>query len=327
MNVKISHLEYHLPDKVVTNEYLSKVNPEWDFSLIEAKTGIRSRHIAGENEKASDLAVLAAEKIFQKSSAERESIDTVIFCTQSPDFPLPTTACIIQDRLKLQKSVAAFDFNLGCSGFIYGLAISSAMITSGISERVLLLCAETYSKYISDTDRSTRTVFGDGGTAAVIERSNKGQAVGPFVLRSDGKGWDKIIVRQSAAETNMDNIVLGNAKQRLYLDGAAILLFSMQRVPECVNELLAKSRRAIDDIDVFIFHQASKIVIDNIVRILSLDDSKVFRGYAEIGNTVSASIPIALKQASEQNRLKEGDLAMLVGFGVGLSWGACLVKW
>ncbi len=316
MKTKISRIEYYLPDKVVTNEDLAGENPEWDFNLIEPKTGILTRHIAGEKEHASDLAVCAAEKLFENNNIDRNSIDALLLCTQSPDCPLPTTACVIQDRLKLPVSTAAFDFNLGCSGYIYGLAIGSSMIEAGISEKVLLLCAETYSKYIAGTDRTSRTVFGDGAAATIIERSTDNKSVGPFILRTDGTGKNKIIVSGNDC-----------AKHNLCLDGPGVFMFTMKRVPECVKELLVKAGKTINDVDMFIFHQASKYVIDNIVRILSLDESRVFRGFENIGNTVSASVPIALKQADEQKLLKEGDLIMLVGFGVGLSWGACFVRW
>jgi 3-oxoacyl-[acyl-carrier-protein] synthase-3 len=324
---KISCIEYYLPKRVVTNQELAKENPDWDFSLIESKTGILSRYVAGIDERASDLALCAAEKLFQECSIDRDSIDTLLFCTQSPDYVLPTTACIIQERLKLRTQTAAFDFNLGCSGFIYGLAMGDSMIRGGISERVLLLCAETYSKYISNDDRSSRTIFGDAGAATIIERSNDDSSIGPFTLRTDGSGKDKIIVQQNKQNVRIKNNSKNNLSQRLYIDGPGVFMFTMQRVPECVNELLSKANKTIDDIDLFIFHQASKVVIDNIVRILSLDESKVFRNYERIGNTVSASIPIALKQASEQKLLRRGDLIILVGFGVGLSWGSCFVQW
>lgn len=317
MDVKISQIEYYLPETLVTNEDLAKEKPEWQFNLIESKTGIFSRHIAGIDERASDLAVAAAEKLFRNDNIDRDTIDALIFCTQSPDSPLPTTACVIQDRLKLRTSTASFDFNLGCSGYVYGLAISKAMIKGGISERVLLLCAETYSKYISANDRTSRTVFGDAGTATIIEQANNNESVGPFILGTDGRGKDKIIVPRSINES----------KPCLYLNGPGVLMFTMQIVPACVNELLARTKKIISDVDLFIFHQASKVVIDNIIRILALEESKVFRNYEKIGNTVSATIPIALKQAAEQNVLKKGDLVMLVSFGVGYSWGACFVRW
>ncbi|MBU0605759.1 MAG: ketoacyl-ACP synthase III [Candidatus Omnitrophica bacterium] len=314
INAKITHIEYYLPEKIVTNEDLAKDNPDWNFKLIEPKTGILSRHIVGEGESASDLAIHAAELLIEKNGIDRSTIDALLFCTQSPDYILPTTACAMQERLKLSSGTAAFDFNLGCSGYIYGLAIAGAMVNSGISTKVMLLCAETYSKYIAADDRTARTVFGDGGSATLIESSEASGALGPFVLGTDGKGKDKIMVSAYPDE-------------RLHIDGAAVFMFTMNKVPACVTELLAKAKKNISDIDLFVFHQASKVVIDNIVRILSLDESKVFRGYEDVGNTVSASIPIALKQAQEDGRVKKGDLIMLVGFGVGYSWGATLIRW
>lgn len=310
MNAKITHIEYYLPGKVVTNKDLAKDNPDWDFKLIEPKTGVLSRHIAKDDEHASDMAIHAAELLLKKDGIDRSSIDALLFCTQSPDYILPTTACVMQERLKLPTDTAALDFNLGCSGYIYGLAVAGAMISSGISKKALLLCAETYSKYISPNDRTSRTVFGDGAAATIVEPSKDAGSLGPFVLGTDGKGKDKLIVREG----------------HLYLDGPAIFMFTMNKVPVCVRELLAKAQKDISDIDLFIFHQASKVVIDNIIRILSLDESKVFRGYEKVGNTVSASIPIALKQAEEEGRCKKGDLIMLVGFGVGYSWGANLIR-
>lgn len=311
INAGISGIGYYLPEKIITNRDLVKDNPDWDFRLIEPKTGILSRHIAGKDESASDLAVRAAEILFKRNNVDRNSIDALLFCTQSPDYALPTTACLIQERLKLPLSTAAFDFNLGCSGYIYGLAIGSAMVSSGLSKKVLLLCAETYSKYIAPDDRTSRTVFGDGGAATLIEPSKAAGMLGPFVFGTDGKGKDKIIVRDG----------------QIHVDGPAVFMFTMNKVPVCVKELLDKAGKEISDIDLFVFHQASKVVIDNIIRILSLDESKVFRGYEKTGNTVSASIPIALKQAQDEGRIREGDLVMLVGFGVGYSWGANLVRW
>lgn len=314
MNAKITHIEYYLPEKVVTNSDLVKENPDWDFSRIEAKTGVKSRHIAGEDERASDLAIKAAELLLNKNKVDRHSIDAILFCTQSPDDMLPTTACVMQDKLGLSTATAAFDINLGCSGYIYGLAVAGAMIDSGLSRRVLLLCGETYSKIILPDDRTSRTVFGDGAAATLVESSKEPGMLGPFVLGTDGKGIEKIFM---GAEP----------RPHIHIDGPAVFMFTMSKVPACVNELLAKAGKKLSDIDFFIFHQASKVVIDNIVRILALDEDKVFRGYENVGNTVSASVPIALKQAEEARRIQRGDLIMLVGFGVGYSWGASLIRW
>ena len=327
MNVQISQIEFFLPETRVTNDDLAAENPDWDFKLIEPKTGIRCRHIAGPEERASDLAVKAAERLFEKSGIARESIDVLLLCTQSPDHILPTTACILQNRLGLPTSTASFDVNLGCSAFVYGLSVSSAMIESGQAKRVLLLCAETYSKYIAPSDRASRTVFGDGAAATILEPATEGKSIGPFVFGTDGAGCNKIIVRETPADAHVDEGAPVMPRQRLTLEGASVFMFTMKRVPECVGAVLEKAGKTMMDVDLVVFHQASKVVIDNLVRILNLDESKVFRGFRDIGNTVSASIPIALKQAQEQNRLCAGQTVLLVGFGVGLSWGACLVQW
>lgn len=310
MEAGIIAVSYHLPKKTLTNEDLAKEHPDWDFARITEKTGIFSRHVAAAGERASDFAVAAAGSLFADYGINKEDIDALMYCTQSPDYVLPTTACLIQDRLGLPTSIAAFDYNLGCSGYIYGLALASSMIRSGISRNVLLITAETYSKYILPDDRASRTLFGDGAAATLIAPVAGSSRIGPFVLGTDGDGAEKLIVREG----------------HLFMDGAGIFMFTMKRIPECIRELLKKSGCAFTDIDCFIFHQASKVVIDTIVRMLSLDEKKVFRGYERIGNTVSVSLPIALKQSQEQALIKRGDLVMLVGFGVGLSWGACLVR-
>lgn len=327
MNVQISRIEFCLPGTRVTNEDLAAENPDWDFNLIEAKTGVRCRHIAGPEERASDLAVKAAERLLEKSGMARESIDVLLLCTQSPDHVLPTTACILQNRLRLPTSVASFDVNLGCSAFVYGLSVSSAMIVSGQAKRVLLLCADTYSKYIAPADRASRTVFGDGAAATILEPATEGRSIGPFVFGTDGAGCNKIIVREAPVGADAEEGAPAGPRKRLALDGAGVFMFTMKRVPECVGAVLEKAGKTLGDVDLVVFHQASKVVVDNLVRILNLDERKVFRGYQNIGNTVSASIPIALKQAQEQGRLRAGQTVLLVGFGVGLSWGACLVQW
>ena len=308
--VSITAIEYELGSRLVTNDDIAREMPDWNFPNIVKKTGIKSRRITAKDEKASDLGVRAAEKLFNSHDIARESVETLIYCTQSPDFPSPATACIIQDRLGLPTSTAAFDINQGCSGFVYGLAVASSMIGSGFSKKVLLICADTYSKYIRPESKSTRTLFGDAGSATLLEVSPD-PSIGPFLLGTDGSGMEKIIVRNNC----------------LMMDGPGVYLFTIRKVPECVHGLLKKAGKAMSDVDYFIFHQASKVVIDSIVKTLELDEGRVFRGYEEIGNTVSSTIPIALKQASEKKLIKKGDNIMLVGFGVGLSWGACFLKW
>lgn len=321
-SVTIEAVEYYLPQIVENGAVLKEENPEWSILDIEGKTGISNRYISAMDETALDMAVKAAERIFLKG-VDRQAIGVLIFVTQSPDYVLPTSACIIQDQLGLSRSCIAFDINKGCSGFIYGLALGSALMTAGFADKVLLLCGETYSKYIGKHDRTCRPIFSDGAAATLLTRSQS-MRLGPFDLGSDGSGALNLVVAAGGARQGTESEVL---TKKLFMDGARVLMFSMSAVPKCVASLLEKSDKTIDDIDLFVFHQASKLVIDNIIRHLSLPTDKVFCNYQRVGNTVSASIPIALKDAVDEGRLKDGDLVMMVGFGVGYSWGACLLEW
>lgn len=320
MKVAIKAIEYYLPDKVEDNDDLLMDIPGMNTTKMFGKTGILTRRLAEKNQCASDLGIKAAEKLLKKSRFDRRKIDVLIFCTQSPDYFLPTTACIMQDKLKLGTSTASFDINLGCSGYIYGLAVGSSLIESGLYSNVLLVCADTYTKYISKTDKTCRPIFGDAGSATLLQKSGKKNGMGPFILGSDGSGAGNLIVSGGAARNKDEKAIIK-------MDGAKVFMFSISQVPQCIKELLFLAGKGLEDVDHFFLHQASKVVLDNIARRLAIPDKKMFRGCERIGNTVSASIPISLKQAICQKKLHKGDRIMLVGFGVGYSWGACLIQW
>lgn len=321
MKVAIEAIEYYLPSKTEDGSTLKKDNPDWRIEDIERKTGVQVRHISDPEQTATDMAVLAAEKLFS-SGVHKEEIDFLILITQSPDYALPTSACVLQNRLSLKKSSMAFDVNLGCSGFIYGLAIGGSLIEAGLVRKGLLICSETYTKYIDKSDRTCRPIFSDGAAVAFLTRCDCNN-LGPFEMGTDGSGFCDLIVSSSGART-IDAEV---RKGKLFMDGAKLFMFTMDMVPKCVTALLNKSAKTISDIDLFVFHQASKLVMDNIIRRLRIPEERVFVNYHQIGNTVSASIPIALKDAVDKKHLKKGDLIMLVGFGVGYSWGGCLIQW
>src|ERR1035438_5516142 len=195
MRAAISDIEYYLPEYVLTTEVLSQEFPEWSVAKIDEKTGIRQRHIAAPTECASDLAVRAAEKLFQSGACDPGDIDYLLLCTQSPDYFLPTTACLVQDRLGIPTSAGALDFNLGCSGYIYGLGLAQGLIASRQASMVLLITAETYSKFIHVGDRSVRTIFGDAGAATLlVAREAEASLIGPFVYGTDGSGGPNLIV-------------------------------------------------------------------------------------------------------------------------------------
>jgi 3-oxoacyl-[acyl-carrier-protein] synthase-3 len=323
MKVKIGAISYHLPETIEGVDVLQHDNPDWDMTKILDKTGIRNRYISFPRETAVDLAFAAGKKLFEKL-INHEEIDLLILVTQSPDYILPTSACILQDRLGLSKNCMAFDVNLGCSGFVYALSIAGGLIESGVARKGLILCADTYSKYIGKNDRTCRPLFSDGAAATLVEKSDM-DCIGPFELGTDGAGFDRLIVKHSGAR---ETEPVGDFYHRsLEMYGSDVFLFTMRVVPPCINKLLNCTGLTLDKIDLFVFHQASKLIIENLIRTMSLDTSKVFTNFENIGNTVSASIPIALKDADTQGRLKEGDTVMLVGFGVGLSWGATLIRW
>ncbi len=321
MKVTVKAIEYYLPPSTEDGDVLKSDNPEWRIEDIENKTGVKTRHIRNPGQTATGMAGLAIEKLFA-SGLERESVDFLILVTQSPEYVIPTSACLLQDRLGLKKSCMAFDVNLGCSGFIYGMAIGGSLIESGLTERGIVVCSDTYTQYIDKADRTCRPLFSDGAAAILISRS-RSDALGPFELGTDGSGFKNMMVPSNPSQTADTEAREGH----LFMDGSKLFMFTMDMVPKCVMALLNKAGKTLKDVDLFIFHQASKLVMDNITRRLELPQEKVFINYPRIGNTVSASIPIALKDAKNEKRLKNGDQVMLVGFGVGYSWGGCLLRW
>ena len=307
---KILAIEYYLPKKKENNKTLKRFNPRLDINRIKEKTGINNRFISDEKETIIDISVKCSNKIFKKFS--KKKVDFLILVTQTSPYRIPTTACILQDKLGLRKGLMAFDINLGCSGFIYALRIGSSLIETKQAKNGLIICADTYTKYISKKNTACRPIFSDAGAAILLTRSSKNK-IGPFELGSDGSGADALEL-----PINTNEIVM---------NGAKVLTFAMNVVPSNVNLLLKKININKNKINKFIFHQASKYILDNINRILSLKKEQIFENYSKVGNTISASIPIALKDASSKNKLKKNNLIIVAGYGVGLSWGSALIKW
>lgn len=337
MKAKIIAIEYVLPEKVVTNEDLVKEYPEWTVEKIAEKTGIDRRHVADEGECSSDLGVRAAEKLFATGVVSADAIDYLLFCTQSPDYFLPTTACTIQSRLGVPATAGALDFNLGCSGYVYGLGLAKGLIETGQAQNVLLITAETYSKFIHQGDRSVRTLFGDAGTATLISSvTSNNEAIGPFVYGTDGSGAKNLIVpagglRQPLCEETavvcQDEQGNLRARENIYMNGSEIFTFTLVSVPKSVKALLDKSAQSLETIDLFVFHQANRFMLDHLRKKCKIPEEKFVLAYQNYGNTVSCTIPIALKEASLSGQLQKGMKVMLVGFGVGYSWGANLIEW
>jgi 3-oxoacyl-[acyl-carrier-protein] synthase III len=322
----IGPIAVHLPEKVEDNNFLGAQFPKWDMPLIYAKTGIRERHIAAPDECASDLGVAACKRLFAEYDIDRSTIDFLLFCTQTPDYVLPTTACLMQDRLGLPTSIGALDFNLGCSGFVYGLSLADGLIRSGIARRVLLVTAETYSKYIDPTDRSLRTIFGDGAAATLVEPSDE-PSLGSFVFGTDGRGADTLLVTKGGARPEADAIQPRKRRRwpsTLYMDGPELVKFSLDVVPPLIDRVLAQAKWGNDKVDMYLLHQATLFMLEHLRERLSLDREHTPEALEQYGNTVSSTIPILIRDLRQSGRLKPGKRTVLVGFGVGLSWAGCV---
>jgi 3-oxoacyl-[acyl-carrier-protein] synthase III len=334
MGASILAIDYHLPAAVVDNTELASAFPEWSAEQLEAKTGIVTRHIAAEKECASDLAFEAASTLLARVPFDRRKVDFLLLCTQSPDYFLPTTACLLQDRLGLPVTCGALDFNLGCSGFVYGLSLAKGLIESHQASAVLLLTAETYSKFMHPLDKSVQPIFGDGAAATLIVETPE-TGIGELVLGTDGRGWSNLIVPTGGtrnptvvdAAAEADSQGSCRTVNNLYMNGPEIFAFTLQAVPSVVERLLAKARLTANQIDVFVFHQANKYMLEHLRKKLGIAPEKFVISMSHCGNTVSSTIPIALRDAEANGLLKSGSKVMVVGFGVGYSWGAGLLTW
>ena len=330
MKTYIKAISYYLPEQVVTNEDLVKEFPEWTVDKVAGKVGVHQRHVASADETASDMATMASEKLFAEHGIDRSTIDFILLCTQSPDYFLPTSACLIQNRLGLSTSCGALDFNLGCSGFVYGLSLAKGLIAGGIAKNVLLLTAETYSKHIHPKDKGNRTIFGDASAATLI--STDGFAsIEDFCLGTDGRGAENLIVRKGAMRqpNSLGDLAYdesGNltSSDYLFMNGGEIFNFTSEAVPVLVDQVLEKNKLSKDDIQLYVFHQANKYMMNYLRKLIEIESDKFYFFLENVGNTVSSTIPIALYEAQ-----KEGKLAgnvLIAGFGVGYSWGATVLK-
>lgn len=336
MKAFIAGVEYALPRKILDNNQLAKEFPGWSAEKILAKTGIRERRIAEADECASDFAVQASNRLLESGVCKREDIDYLLYCTQSPDYLLPSTACLVQHELGLKQTCGAMDINLGCSGYIYALGVAKGLVETGQAQRLILITADTYSKFINPHDKSVRTLFGDAASATLIcAKEADSPIIGPFVYGTDGAGGKNLIVPTSGQRNSrvqdapLVSDKSGNARtvNDLYMNGTEIFEFTLRIVPDTVTKILEQAGLKLEDIDLFIFHQANKFMLDFLQMKLKLPADRFWVAMDDVGNTVSSSIPIALKRALDAGKVHSGDRLMFVGFGVGYSWGATIVRW
>ncbi len=333
MGSYIRAISYYLPERILTNEELAQEFPEWDVDKVYNKVGVRRRHLAAAGETAGDLAEKAARNLFEEYGVAPSEVDFLLLCTQSPDHFLPSTACILQDRLGIPTSAGAFDYNLGCSGCIYGLAMAKGLIAAGLASNVLLLTAETYTKYLHPEDKSNKTIFGDGAAACLISKEKGLAEIGGFVLGTDGSGAANLMLRSGAARQPektgrfvMDDDGHTNFEDYLYMNGSAIFNFTLETVPPLMKSLLSKNGLEKEDVDYYVFHQANKYMLKTIRKVCGLPSDKFYVDLEETGNTVSSTILIGLKECLKAGKIAPGMKVMVCGFGVGLSYGAGILQ-
>lgn len=336
INARLKDIAVYLPETVLGNDELARLYPEWPAEKILDKTGIRERRIASKNQTAGDMAYEAACNLFAQANVTAQDVDFIILCTQAPDYVLPTTACLLQDKLGISRSAGALDINLGCSGFVYGLSLAKGLIETGAAKCVLLLTADTYSKYIHPMDKSVRTLFGDAAAAtAIVASEDKEEGIGPFVFGTDGNGARNLIVEAGmyrvpkscdTSTEHTDNSGNIRSRENLYMNGAEVMAFSLKEVPRSAEALLQKAGKSKVDIDFFILHQANKFMLEALRKKLKIPEESLPITIEDCGNTVSSTIPIALFKLVSEGRLQRGQRLMLIGFGVGYSWAACLLN-
>lgn len=339
MQAAIKAIDYFLPSGVLTNTQLAEEFPDWTPEKIEEKVGIRERHIARIDECSSDLGMAAAQKLFDAGLLNPDDVDYILFCTQTPDYFLPATACLLQDRLRIPSTAGALDLNLGCSGFIYGIGLAKGLVETGQARNVLLITADTYSKLLNPDDRSVRALFGDAAAATLVGLADDpieapSPLIGPFVFGTDGRGAPNLIVRgggmRAMASASSSSRSKGDTVQtsvRLHMNGPELFTFALRVVPPLVAELLQRAGLNMGDVDLFVFHQANQYMLDHLRRKIGIPKDKFYMAMRHCGNTVSSTIPIALREALQEGKLRPGHLVLLVGFGVGYSWGGALVRW
>jgi 3-oxoacyl-[acyl-carrier-protein] synthase-3 len=332
----IKAIASYLPEGKLSNDTLEEEFPEWNTKTIYEKTGISERGVTSAEECASDLGVAAVNRLFDNRVCQPQEIDFLLFCTQSPDYFLPTTACLMQDRLNLPVSCGALDFNLGCSGFVYGLSLAKGLIETGTSKNILLVTGETYTKFIHPTDRSVRTIFGDGASATLISSVQTDKSlIGPFVFGTDGKGGKNLIVpagglrnpltpENSIEQEQKDGVF--RSEKNLFMNGPKILSFTLKKIPALVCELFEKSGLKMNDVDHFVFHQANKFMLERLRDKLKIPEEKFCINMKNYANTVSSTIPMAIEMALQQKEIQSGDKVMIAGFGVGYSWAGAMIE-
>lgn len=315
----------YVPEQVVTNDDLAKrvdTSDEW----IRTRTGIRERRIANERETTASMAIYAAREALDRARLTPASVGLIIVATATPEHIFPATACLVQDALGATHA-GAFDLSAGCTGFIYALSMASAALRSGSVDAALVIGSETLSRILDWSDRTTCVLFGDGAGAFVLQASEEPGGILSTILGADGSGGDHLIVPAGGSKCPTTAETLASGKHFLRMNGREVFRFATRVMGRAAREACDKAQLSVDDIDLFIPHQANTRIINSAAKYLKISPDKVFINLQKYGNTSAASIPIALCEAISEGRIKRNDHLVLVGFGAGLTWGATVLQW
>jgi 3-oxoacyl-[acyl-carrier-protein] synthase-3 len=321
----VESLGAYVPSIILSNADLEKMvetSEEWIFE----RTGIRERRLAAQGMSTSDMAIEAAMSCLSSSAITAEEIDLIIVASASPDYAFPATACLVQNAISA-RSAAAFDMEIGCTGFIYAMATGSQYIASGVYRNVMVIGAETLSRIVDWKDRNTCVLFGDGAGAALLTAGKAGEGILAFHLGADGAQSQLLSLPAGLARPPASQDTLEKGLHYIHMEGKAVFKFAVKAMTSAINELLQRLGKTPDDIDLLIPHQANTRIIDSACQRFKIPREKVMVNIEKYGNTSSASIPIALHEAFQEGRIKKGDLVVLVGFGAGLSWGSIAIRW
>ena len=318
--MKIKQIHYYYPKKVISNNDIEKLHPKWQVRKLFNFSGVKKRHIAKKDETSLAMSINLIKNVLKKDKKFLHNIDGIIFCTQTPDYFLPSNSAILQGVFKFREDIFTLDISHACSGYLYSLGLADSLIKSNKCKKILLINSDTYSKIINSKDRSTKLLFSDAAALTVVDSSSDNLI--DINFSNSGKHYDKLIYKYKGFNKFSNEI----SNKYLKMDGMSIMSFINSKLPFQINSILKKNKLNIGEIDYFFFHQASKLAIDNLVKLLNIPKNKVIYDL-EHGNTVSASIPIALKKTQKKNIIKKNNLILFCGFGVGLSWSTAIYKY
>ena len=322
--VAMTGLGAYAPERVLTNEDLARMVDTSDDWIVE-RTGIRERRIAAPEEALSDLCLPACREALERAGADAQSVDLLIVATVTPDMAFPSTGAILANQLGTPEA-AAYDLSAGCTGFMYALAQAYGMLAAGLAHRALVVGGDVLSRILDWEDRRTCVVFGDGAGAAVLERVPHGGFVG-FELGADGSGGPDLYLPAGGSRTPTSSETVAGGQHFVQMNGPEVFRFATRVLVSSAENILRECGRTVDDVDVYVPHQANMRIIEYATRKLGMEPEKVIVNVDRFGNTSSGSIPLALADAQAEGRLQEGNLVLMTGMGAGLTWGSALVEW